>query len=109
MNKREVYQAGKERGHNIASWIDLPEIGARIDKSLDWQGLGEFVTLENVADYFEMIAHASEDNDRQFSPFEFTARELNDQPNADSLWDEFDKGISKGILDCWRKRKDYYK
>lgn len=109
MNKRQAYNMGKERGYSVASWVDLPDIGARIDKSLDWIGLGEFITLDNVADYFEIMADDAESNSRDFSPFELTASEFNSCPNADSLWDEFDRGIRKGISDNWKERKSYYK
>ena len=109
MNKRQAYNNGRTHGYNVASWNDLPELGSKIDKRLDWVGLGETVTLENVAEYFSMICHEAEDNSRQYSPFEFTASEINDCPNADSLWDEFDRGIEAGILENWKQRKDYYK
>jgi hypothetical protein len=109
MNKRQAYNMGKERGYNVASWVDLPELGARVDKSLDYQGLGERVTSENVADYFTMLAQDAETIDRDYSPFEFTASDFNSQPNSESLWDEFDRGIEKGISDNWKERRDYYK
>lgn len=108
MNKKDLYKAGKERGFNIASWQDLPELGAKIDKSIDWIGLGDVVTRENVADYFSAIASQSESIDREYSPFEFTAHDINECYNADSLWEAFDNGITKGIMDNWNSRKDYY-
>lgn len=108
MNKQQAYAMGKERGYNIASWQDSPRISAKVDKSLDWAGMGDFVTAENVADYFFAICQDAESNDRQYSPFEFTARDFNECPNAESLWDEFDKGIEKGFADNWNERKEYY-
>lgn len=109
MNKRQAYNMGKERGYNIASWVELPELGQNIDKSIDWIGLGETVTKDNAGDYFEILCQESESMGRDYSPFEITASEFNSCFNSESLWGEFDRGISKGIADNWRERKDYYK
>lgn len=108
MNKRQAYNMGKEHGYSVASWNDLPELGDKIEKTIDWIGLGETVTLENVAEYFSVICHEAEDNSRQYSPFEFTAHDINECKNSDVLWDEFERGIDKGISDNWNERKEYY-
>lgn len=97
MEKSEVREAGIERGKGIASWVDIPEIGDKVDRSVDWFGLGDTVTGENLFDYCVMLAMASEENDRQFSPFEFTAKELNEAEDSEELWTAFDEGISTGI------------
>jgi len=95
----EVYEMGRERGGNVASWTDIPEVGSPIDTFLDWQGLGDVVTEDNQADYMEMLAFAAESNSRDFSPFEFTANELNGlEETADfEVWEAFDEGIADGI------------
>lgn len=99
MNKTEAYNAGHDRGFNIASWIDVPEIGTKLDKHIDWQGIDTIETEQDQKDAIQLYASEAESNDRQFSPFEFTAKEINDSKYADELWEQFDQGISDGILD----------
>lgn len=47
---------------------------------------------ETAEDAFE-----AEELNRQYSPFEFLAHEINSQENAGKLWEEFDAGIADGI------------
>ena len=42
-------------------------------------------------------AYEAEENDRQYSPFEFTACELNRLPWSDEAWTAYDEGIAEGI------------
>ena len=42
-------------------------------------------------------AYEAEENDRQYSSFEFTAYELNRLPWSDEAWTAYDKGIVEGI------------
>ena len=96
MRKSEAYQDGLNRGRNAASWVDMPELGTKIPRDIDWVGC-DVVTEENMADVMELYAFASESNDRDFSPFEFTAHEFNQARNSESLWEAFDRGIVDGI------------
>lgn len=95
----EWYEQGYERGLSCASWCDMPQVGDRIDKNIDWIGYGDTVTDDNIRDYHETIAFVSEENDRQYSPFEFTAHEINElgEWQSDSAWQAFDDGIAAGI------------
>lgn len=108
MDRRAAYNLGKEQGARVASWVDLPELGSLIDQTTDWVGLGKTVTAKNVAEYFDLLAHASEQHSRQYSPFEFTAQELNGSRHPEDAWDAFDRGVDRGIALAWQKRKDYY-
>ena len=103
MKKSEAYEMGKERGINVASWVDMPEIGSIVPKDIDWIG-HDTVTEENLADVMEMYASVSESNDREYSPFEITASEFNKARNSESLWEAFDNGISEGIRENISKR-----
>lgn len=97
MTYDEAYGLGYARGWTMASWIDVPALGTELPRDVDFVGIG---TIENESDQreaMELLAHAAEDNDRQFSPFEFTARELNDAEDAEELWDAFENGIIDGI------------
>lgn len=56
--------------------------------------------------FFEM-AYASEENARQFSPFELTAHEINESGNrAEGLWEAYDKGVEAGAKAAWKERWD---
>ena len=96
MRKREAYEMGLDRGRNVASWVDMPELGTKIPRNIDWVGY-DVVTEDNMADVMELYAFAGESNDREYSPFEFTASEFNHARNSESLWESFDRGITDGI------------
>ena len=130
-HKSMIYQAGFERGMNVASWIETPEIGQRIPKHIDYIGIGTIEDAEDAQDAFVMLAQDAESNGRDYSPFEFIARELNNlqagmhqesfaysaeivpfPENGQALdaktydvWDEFDRGIEDGIYAEWRERE----
>jgi hypothetical protein len=103
MRKREAYELGLDRGRNVASWVDMPELGTKIPRNIDWVGY-DVVTGENLADVMELYAFASEENGRQYSPFEETASEFNRARNSESLWEAFDRGITDGIRQDITKR-----
>lgn len=91
----EVRVAGYTRGRNIASGTSLyaaAESVAETSYFLDTVRVG-------VEDHMKSVAYECEENNRSFSPFEFTAARLNADENADDLWAAFDDGISKGIND----------
>lgn len=91
---KDAYIRGYDRGFNCASWQDLPEVGAKL--YLDSEGRIE-VTEENQWDVVQSMAYESESNDRDYSPFEFTASEFNKARNSEARWEAFDAGISDGI------------
>ena len=94
----EIYLSGFERGYSAASWQDLPEIGSKLPRHIDYQGIGEIETEQDQADALQMLASESESNSRDFSPFEYTAHELNEREDSEDAWEAFDEGISDGIL-----------
>ncbi len=95
---KDAYERGYKRGDSCASWCDMPEIGDAIPRSVDWVGY-RVVTDENQADVHTMYAHESESNNRQYSPFEFTAHEFNSSDDSEALWGAFQAGIDDGIND----------
>jgi len=114
--KDDIKADGHERGANVASWLDIPELGSAIDRfeamELTCAGRSDVVTRENCAELMELRAYEGELNARQFSPFEFTAKRLNDldseletlqefEPGNEALdyepWEEFYDGITEGI------------
>ncbi len=108
----DSYKEGFDRGITFAEVsfdeIDKVKIGTDITK-LDF-GADEFDTgfevitsREGVEDFITKSAFSSEENDRQFSPFEQTAKEISDretnekgEPIADAF-DAFQDGIGDAI------------
>lgn len=96
--------AGRDRGEQIAKWIEVPKMGDSALDHLDYIDAAsvDFDTIETIDQQVEVmrsLACDAEEHDRQFTPFEFTARELNDLPEElrDDAWSEFDDGIAEGI------------
>lgn len=95
--RSEWFNAGFERGSNIASWTDIPDLD-EIDGCADWCGACE-TNSERAECIMREAASESESINRDFSPFEFTAHEINSLPEFESeeAWEDFDEGISEGI------------
>jgi hypothetical protein len=110
MNWNEANDRGKDRGIECAMYIDLPKIGDRIDKYDLPNFKGLIKTLEDCKEVFLESAAESETHSRQFTPFEFTASEINghEEFEAAELWEAFDEGIIEGIGETWDKRSSYY-
>jgi hypothetical protein len=41
-----------------------------------------------------------EENDRQYSPFEFTAKDINDTRDPYESWEKFENGLRVGLKRC---------
>jgi hypothetical protein len=91
-----AYRLGWNHGHGIACH-NVPSIGDSICRSVDWIGLGQTVTADNIAEYHELLCHAAESSSREFSPFEFVAHEFNESEDSESLWEAFETGASDSI------------
>ena len=102
-HKSMIYQAGYDRGQAVASWINTPEIGVEY-----WtESEGRIVaTRENAADVWFSCCYDAESNGRQYTPFEFTAKELNDlqEEKKYDVWDTFEAGIEAGFIAEWKTR-----
>jgi hypothetical protein len=86
MNKREARALGVERGYWIGS--DVIQQNNYTDEDYDTY----------LSDCSEI-----EETGRQFSPFEFTAHDINAAGDrSDGLWEEFDAGIERGFERAWK-------
>lgn len=103
MNKKDVRASGFMRGWNVASWQNMQAIGDSIPIGCDYYNGDRRVTAENQIDIFIIACGDAESNDRDFSPFEFTAHDINESNNPDSMWEAFDAGINAGIAAYIRK------
>lgn len=99
---RDAYEAGFERGYNCASWVDVPELGAKLFTDSDGRVT---VSADNVADIMQSLASEAESNDREYSPFEVTAYAFNAARNSEARWEAFDTGITDGINANLAERK----
>lgn len=104
-----LYERYYRMGHRHANGIaccNVPRIGDRIDRSVDYIGLGKVVTAENAKEYHELLCYAAEQHSRQYSPFERTAHEINSDEvlGSEYAWDAFDSGVA----DCIGEERDNY-
>jgi hypothetical protein len=121
MNKREIIAEGLQRGYSIAKNIDLIDIGDYGDGQFLDEREKVKITSQNWLEFHTNIAYECESNDRQFSPFEFLANDINateDNPKVKfEPWFEFDEAISRGIRKALKERwksvqftkEDYWK
>jgi len=102
----DAYLRGFDRGYTCASYQDLPEIGEEIDEIDCDVSLVE--SDDDRADVLSHRAYEGESNNRQYTPFEFTAKEFNDtgERYAEALWSAFDEGIGDGIAANIKERMD---
>ncbi len=91
-----AYRLGWNHGHGIACH-NVPSIGDSVCRYVDWMGLGQTVTADNIAECHEALCFAAESNSRDFSPFEFIAHEFNESDDSESLWEAFESGVSDSI------------
>jgi hypothetical protein len=68
----------------------------------NWNGvkIEEDTDLDEFQDLVMSACYEAEDNFRQYSPFEFTAKAFNDAGNSDEVWENYEAGISDGIEDA---------
>ena len=95
MNKRQIIAEGLQRGYNVAKNIDLVDVGDYGD-----------ITSDNWLEFHTNYAYECESNDRQFSPFEFLANDINnyeDKYNREG-WIAFDEAIGRGIHKALKER-----
>jgi hypothetical protein len=100
MNKRETYEMGRDRGLCFAG-IDVTE---KQQKQIDDVENLSSQELNKLQDDLHSAAGDAQDNDRQMSPFEFLAHEINECPNSEGLWEAFSDGIAMGIKKGFKDR-----
>jgi len=91
MNSKEAYELGRDAGYSAGMNCDF-------DVDLDVDG-------ETPEECFVSAAYESEENARQYSPFEFHAHDMNSARNPDACWEAYDKGVGVGIRKAWRERR----
>jgi len=96
---KNAYEAGYCHAHGIACH-NVPQIGKRISRSVDYVGLGPIVTAENIREYHQILCYAAESNSRCYSPWEHTAAWINSLGDeAEDAWTAYDNGVAAAIAD----------
>lgn len=112
-DERESFKEGFNRGVGIAQGITDEDL-TKIKIGLDVENLDfgpdkynlDFDKIENVEDAKEFLRHwayDAEENDRQYSPFEFQSKELEERQyneegeQTSDAYDAFEDGVSEGI------------
>ena len=93
------FHAGLRHGKGFAA-SNVPTIGDRIHKTVDWWGLlGPVVTEANAQEYHRMLCCHAEENSRQYSPFKHTAKTLNEDDvlGSELSWEAFEHGMHTTI------------
>jgi len=69
-------------------------------------GIGECNRMDynDFDSYFSDCLETESDHFRQYSPFEFYAKEFNEKPDPDRYWEEYEKGVAVGIRKAWREK-----
>jgi hypothetical protein len=91
----DAYKTGWNHGHGIACH-NVPVIGY----STWTDGLGSvIVDADNIREVHQSMCFEAESNSRQYSPFEFTAHEFNeDEEYSEELWAAFNDGVYDSII-----------
>lgn len=96
MTKTDIYERGIEQGRSLVTLNFLQsEIYGMLTECTDeeeWEELWEDYEEELIP-----ILMECDENSRQYSPFEFFAKELNEAKECEELWEAYDDGIFAGI------------
>ena len=100
MTHDEAYSTGYDAGYNAGQYCEV----TGTDRRAAGCGCDEESAQFSCEDCITSAAFDSEQNARQYSPFEFTAYAINSEDDAEELWDSYDKGVSDGIVEAVRER-----
>jgi hypothetical protein len=80
-----VHEYGKQVGTDIAQ------------ENIDEMITNMFFEGQSEDDLAGELATIESEHFRQFSPFEFFAKDINDSLDPDGLWESYDNGVYKGV------------
>jgi hypothetical protein len=94
--EKSAFESGYNHAHGIACH-NVPEIG----KTYFTDSMGKVVcdSVEIAREIHESLCYEAESNKRCYSPWEFTAHEINSLPEFDSesAWEAYDSGVELAI------------
>ena len=94
MTKREAYLIGRETGNSIAK-SNIHEF-LSIRKTIEERKHG-------LQTFCVSVSETESEHYRQFSPFEFTAKDFNESHDPDGMWSEYEKGVWNGSKQTFHK------
>ena len=105
MRARDAYDIGFDNGYGAGKFCDMAvsdqkeaECDCYSKNMILFSNDDGLIMGVSCRKCVERAALNAEDNLRQYSPFEFTAQEMNeDEDRADMLWDHYDRGVAAGI------------
>lgn len=104
LNIEQVKHAGYVRGRNIGENVDMRTVGEFVPAAQSSEGAYTIEEPQQVYDQMVHDAFGCEENDRQFTPFEFTASALNKRDDSEAAWEAYEAGISMGITEAVKGR-----
>ena len=99
MDRDTAFNQGKHYGFNAAIYC---EVGGEDRNNCD---CGDDTNVLTVCE--ECLSSAAAESERMardFSPWEFTAHDINESDDAEELWEAYDDGVDAGIKDGVLKR-----
>lgn len=118
---KEIKSGGYNRGYRIGKNCDLVDVGNFVDKYIMGESENVKVTTDNWFDVHTALAYDCESGNREYSPFESLAYEINEYEDkkgwSGDAWNLFDEAIGRGICKALKERwksiawskKDYAK
>ena len=94
MTKDNAYSIGYDNGYNAG---ELCEVGSDDIRQAGCDCRTEEQQVPFCDECLTAAAFESEQNARQFSPFEFTAHDINESEDSEELWERYDEGVAAGI------------
>ncbi len=79
---------------------DAYVLGTDVGFGIGIENKPNYSSIEFDKFYSECLETESE-HYRQFSPFEFVAKEFNDSDDPDSYWENYEEGVATGISRAW--------
>jgi len=94
MEKNEAYSAGRNQGHGLACH-NVP----RLNDKLWLDDMGRVtVDADNIREIHQSLCFAAAMGARDYSPWEFTAHAINESEDFETLWEEYERGVSDAIF-----------
>ena len=85
----DVYENAYDRAVDIALGTDWQHD--------DWEETGQFDSRDEAFEDLLEYAGEAESHNRSYSPWEFTAAELNAREDSEAAWDDYEAGIAAGL------------
>ncbi len=80
--------------HNVR---DVKDYHAIVDGEMDDN---DDFDVSQFEDDIRALCWEADEGYRQYSPFEFFCKALNDDENSEELWEAYEQGISAGVDEC---------